>query len=124
MKRFSRDLWAAVGFLCVAPGSVCIVLPILPTVPFYMAALLCFGKSSQRLQNWFLGTNLYKNHLQAFAEQRAMPLRTKMAILASVSLLMMVGMLCMRRIPAGQICLGVVLACHVVYLENEKASGI
>ena len=50
-----------IGILCLGFGTVGIVLPILPTVPFYMATLFCFAKSSERLHSWFLGTNLYKN---------------------------------------------------------------
>ena len=61
MKHSLKIFWMILGFLCLGFGTVGIVLPILPTVPFYMATLFCFAKSSERLHSWFLGTNLYKN---------------------------------------------------------------
>lgn len=62
----------AVGSLCLALGTVGVVLPILPTVPFYMAAAFCYAKSSKRLHSWFTGTGLYKKHLRSFVEHKGM----------------------------------------------------
>ena len=66
MKHSLKIFWMILGFLCLGFGTVGIVLPILPTVPFYMATLFCFAKSSERLHSWFLGTNLYKKHLDLY----------------------------------------------------------
>lgn len=48
-KNPLRLLWIALGFLCLGLGTVGIVLPLLPTVPFYMATAFCFAKSSRKL---------------------------------------------------------------------------
>lgn len=37
MKKTLKIIWIALGFVCLGLGTVGIVLPILPTVPFYMA---------------------------------------------------------------------------------------
>ena len=42
-----RIVWLVLGCLCLGLGTVGIVLPILPTVPFYMATLFCFAKIEQ-----------------------------------------------------------------------------
>ena len=55
-------------FLCLGLGTIGIVLPILPTIPFYMATLFCFAKSSKKLHDWFIGTNLYKKHLDLYEQ--------------------------------------------------------
>ena len=34
--------------------------------PFLMLAAFCFARSSRRLNDWFLSTRLYKNHLESF----------------------------------------------------------
>ena len=44
-KNPLKIVWIVLGFLCLGLGTVGIVLPILPTVPFYMATLFCFSKS-------------------------------------------------------------------------------
>lgn len=69
-KNPLKIVWIVLGFLCLGLGTVGIVLPILPTVPFYMATLFCFAKSSKKLHDWFIGTNLYKKHLDSFVQKR------------------------------------------------------
>ena len=68
-KQSFRILWMGAGFLCMGLGTVGVILPILPTVPFYMATVFCFAKSSRRLHQWFLGTPLYQRHLESFVER-------------------------------------------------------
>ena len=59
-KNPMNIIWMLLGFLCLAFGTIGIVLPILPTVPLYMATVFCFAKSSEKLHTWFLSTGLYK----------------------------------------------------------------
>ena len=69
-KNPLKIVWIVIGFLCLGLGTIGIVLPILPTVPFYMATLFCFAKGSKKLHDWFIGTNLYKKHLDSFVQKR------------------------------------------------------
>lgn len=112
-----RLIFLILGCICLGLGTVGIFIPILPTVPFYLATAFCFSQSSQKLHDWFLSTELYKKHLQSFIEKKGMLLKTKISIITTVTLLMSFGFFMMARkgiwIPC--IVLAVVWICHIVY---------
>ncbi len=115
--NMKRIVFAALGLICFGLGTVGVFLPILPTTPFYLLTLFFFANSSEKLHTWFLGTNLYKKHLDSFVKKRGMLLSTKISIIATVTLLMCFGIFMMGRkgiwIPC--IILGVVWLFHILY---------
>ena len=100
--KISKVIFISVGCICLALGTVGIILPILPTVPFFMATAFCFAKSSERLHRWFVSSNMYKKHLQSFVEKRGMLMKTKLTILTTVTLLMGFGFVMMSRVLRGK----------------------
>jgi uncharacterized protein len=84
-------LFACFGCIFFALGAIGVFLPILPSTPFLLLASFCFVKSSKRFSNWFASTKLYKRHLDSFIQKSAMPLKTKIAILAFASTMLVIA---------------------------------
>ena len=72
-----RIVFAVLGLLCFALGALGALLPVLPTTPFLLLASFFFLRSSKRLNDWFLGTKLYKRYLSNYMDKRQMTLRSK-----------------------------------------------
>ena len=115
--KIKRLLWIILGFIGLGIGAVGVVLPMLPAFPFLLLAAFRFGKSSERLHKWFIGTKLYKNNLESYVKGQGMTLYTKIKVMVTVTLLMAFGFFMMFRkdlyIPCA--ILGGVWLFHIVY---------
>lgn len=45
-----RPAWVAGGIACIVLSTLGIVLPLLPTVDFYVLAAICFARGNPRLE--------------------------------------------------------------------------
>lgn len=107
--------WAVAGFASFGLGALGALLPILPTTPFLLVAAFCFARSSERVNNWFRGTALYKKVLEGYVTKRAMTVRAKLAIIVPVTAVMAVGFALMGNVPVGRAVLAFVWVAHLVY---------
>ncbi len=112
-----KIIFIVTGCICLALGTIGVILPILPTTPFFLVTAYCFARSSEKLNDWFKGTKLYKKHLKSFVEKKGMLPSTKACILITVTILMSLGFYFMARkgiwIPC--IIISLVWVAHLVY---------
>lgn len=76
---------------------------------------MSFAKSSGRLHEWFISTKMYKDNLESFLQGRGMTKKAKLRVSVTLTLTMGIGFYMMRRVPLGQIILGIVWVCHLLY---------
>ena len=112
-----RMIFLIVGCVNLALGCIGIVLPILPTVPFFLLTVFCFANSSQKLHDWFIGTRMYKKHLESFVKKKGMTVQTKLGIIIPVTLVMGIGFFMMMRagVIVPSVILAIVWVCHIIY---------
>ncbi len=115
--NIKKIVYIVVGCIGVGIGAVGAVVPMLPAFPFLMLAAFCFGRSSEKLNNWFINTKLYKNNLESYVQGRGMTWRTKIRIMITVTLLMSIGftMMALKSVKVGCMVLLGVWVFHIVY---------
>ena len=113
--NIKKIVYIVVGCIGVGLGAIGAVVPMLPAFPFLMLAAFCFGRSSERLNNWFINTKLYKNNLESFVQGRGMTWTTKIRIMITVTVLMSIGFVMMSKVPVGRIVLACVWLFHILY---------
>lgn len=84
-----RYILIGVGSLFTILGFLGAVLPLLPTTPFLLVAVLCFAKSSERFHEWLVRTKLYQAYVEDFRKYRGYTMRKKIQLL--ISLYIVVG---------------------------------
>jgi uncharacterized membrane protein YbaN (DUF454 family) len=133
-NRIIRALWLSLGIVCLILGTVGMVLPILPTTPFLLAASACFCKSSERMNNWLLNNKWFGAYIRNYKEGHGIPMKTKIIALAilwitiSISTVFFLG----RLLPAFlvlpiQLVMAVVAVCvtiHIVRLPTYRKNKI
>ena len=76
-----------------------------------------FAKGSERMNQWFVGTKLYKNNLESYVAGQGMSRQTKLRIMTIVTVMMSVGFVMMLTKSLYLPC--VILACiwviHLIY---------
>ena len=113
-SRTARVVLIVAGCLCVALGAVGVVLPILPTTPFLLAAAFCFAKSSDHLYSWFRSTRLYKSHLETVRRGEGMTWPAKLRIMATVTVVIGLAEIFMLRAYLGKGSRGALVGCSVM----------
>ena len=72
------------GVLFTVIGFVGVVLPLLPTTPFLLVAVICLSKSSERFETWLVNTKVYITYVESFKNNKGYTLKNKFKLLISV----------------------------------------
>lgn len=115
--KLKKIIYVMMGCIGLGLGALGAVLPLLPAFPFLMLAAFCFARSSEKLDNWFKNTKLYKNNLESYVQGRGMTKKTKVKIMITVTALMSVGFIMMGSVPVGRIVLFCVWVFHILYFS-------
>ncbi|WP_086428154.1 YbaN family protein [Staphylococcus cornubiensis] len=84
-----RYLLLGIGGIFTLLGFAGAVLPLLPTTPFLLVAVLCFAKSSDRFHDWLIQTKVYQAYVEDFRKYRGYTMKKKIQLL--ISLYIVVG---------------------------------
>ena len=112
--------WIVLGFICLGLGIIGIIMPILPTTPFFLVTVVCFARGSERLKQWFMSTSFHKKYIQSFYEKKGMALKNKVIILSFASIMLAVAFYFSAKPYARILIACVFLVKYYVFIFNIK----
>ena len=68
LKKLFKGIYIILGIIFLGLGIIGIVLPVLPTTPFILLASFCLAKGSDRINNRFKKTKIYREYILNFKE--------------------------------------------------------
>lgn len=81
-----RLVYLMLGMVFVTLGLIGAFLPLLPSVPFLIAATACFARSSPRLESWLLNLPRFGPTVRKWRERGAIPMKAKLMSLFGMSI--------------------------------------
>lgn len=83
-KTIKRYTLNTIGLAATGLGLIGVFIPLLPTVPFALLALYCFGVSSPKFQAWLLGNRYLGPTLNNIKQNKGLSVREKTRIILLV----------------------------------------
>ena len=129
-QKLVRALWFIAGTICVVLGAIGIVLPILPTTPFLLAAAACYYKSSEKMHRWLLNNKWFGEYIRNYTEGKGLTRKTKIIALTVLWITIILSTIFMlnRILPAQlvlplqlvMIAVAVAVSIHILRLPTFK----
>lgn len=94
-----RLLWRGLALFFVLLGLIGIALPVMPTVPFLIAALWAASKGWPRLEAWLINHPKYGPDIRAWRDNRVIKRRSKIIALVMMATGYLVLWLLVPQIP-------------------------
>ncbi len=77
------------GFICVGLGIIGVSLPVVPGIPFFILAAICFSKSSPKFHDMLMNNKLIGPHIKNYHKYNGFTVKFKISFI----LLQWVGIL-------------------------------
>jgi len=126
IKKISRPLFLAFGFIWLFIGLVGVFVPLLPTTPFILLAAYCFSKGSRRVYYWLLGQKVFGPMIVDWQEHKVIAPRVKLVASVGITVMLSFPILYMpipiaAKIVAGCVGLGVIIFIQSCPSEKEPS---
>ncbi|MGE4572729.1 MAG: YbaN family protein [Candidatus Izemoplasmatales bacterium] len=117
MKKY---VYISLGSICLALGSLGIVLPLLPTTPFLLLSAFFYLRSSQRLYYWLLNHRLFGIYIYSYINFHAIDLKTKISALSLLWLSLTISIVLVNKLLVTLILLiiGLSVSLHILSLKT------
>lgn len=123
MLRIRKYLLMALGFVCLLLALAGIALPVIPGVPFAIAAAFLFSRSSERAHRWLLALPHLGDAIRDWNDQGVIRLRSKVVSSAMIATTMIVFSLLMDVGLVFKLALIAILSGVIVFIVTRPGEA-
>ena len=80
-NRFIRGTLIVAGTFFLGLGILGIILPILPTTPFFLLSAACYSRGSERFYKWLMGNRWFGKYISNYRTGKGIPVKVKVGII-------------------------------------------
>ncbi|MDR2873278.1 MAG: YbaN family protein [Methanobrevibacter sp.] len=110
------------GAIFLSIGAIGIVLPLLPTTPFVIISVFCFGKSSKRVEEWILRNKYFGSYIENYRNKVGVPIKVKIRSVLFLWIALIISMIYLQKLLMILILLivGIAVTLHIYFLRTKK----
>ena len=123
-SQFINGLFVGGGTFFLVVGIIGIVLPLLPTTPFFLLATACYMRGSKKIYNWFIHNRLIGNYIQCYQEERSLPINGKIFSIIFLWVTILCSILFILSnsyIELFLIIIAVIVTVHILTIKTMRA---
>lgn len=118
-----KIIYIVIGILSFGLGTIGIFLPILPTVPLYLLSVICLAKSSNKLHDLIINSDLYKKYVKDYTDKKGLTIKKKVKTILFSTIIMTISTLLCPNIFGKIIiifCLLIHILIFIFYIPTKK----
>ncbi|RKS87543.1 hypothetical protein DES39_0779 [Orbus hercynius] len=108
-----KIIFIVLGFLSFALGTAGIVIPLLPTVPFYLLTAYLWCKSSKKLHSYLINSRYYKKYIHETLVERKVTPKKLIKMLSTLFIILLIPFIVFDSLHV-RIVLAIVFIAHII----------
>ncbi|MGI6732244.1 MAG: YbaN family protein [Anaerovoracaceae bacterium] len=118
-----RILLLSAGWLTFIIGTIGIVLPVLPTTPFYLLAAICFSASSRKAYNFLVNSKYFGVYIDNYQNKTGVPKAAKIRAIITLWIGLIISIFLVKKTIVTIILLfvGTCVTVHISSLKSRES---
>ncbi|MGC9517112.1 MAG: YbaN family protein [Methanomicrobiales archaeon] len=120
--ELKRLFFLSLGTAFFSLGAVGAVLPVLPTTPFILISVFCFGKSSKKVERWISKNKYFGSYIENYKEKKGVPLDIKIKSIVFLWIMLIISIIYFLNnyyLYLLLIIVGMAVTLHILMLKTK-----
>lgn len=120
--ELKRVFFFSLGATLLSVGAAGVFIPLLPTTPFVLASVFCFGKSSKRAERWISNNRYFGSYIKNYKTNQGVPLNVKLKSIVFLWITLILSSIIFldkNYIILLLIIVGIAVTAHIMLLKTK-----